>query len=53
MQYFFINNSFQQISPEAHLVLLILHHILCHLEGAQVLIHALQFSIICSILVPV
>lgn len=39
--------------PEAHLILLILHYILCHLERAQVLIHTLQFSVICSILVPV
>lgn len=37
----------------AHLLLLILHHILSHFEGAQVFVHALQLRVVGGVLVPV
>lgn len=36
-----------------YLIIFIFHHILCHFEGAEVFVHALELSVVCGILVPV
>lgn len=41
------------VVPSTRLVLLVFDHILCHLEGAQILVHALQLCVVCGVLVPV
>lgn len=41
------------IFPPTHLLLLVFDHILSHLEGAQVLVHALKLCVVCGVLVPV
>lgn len=39
--------------PPAHLLFLVFDHVLSHLEGAQVLVHALQLRVIRGVLIPV